>query len=543
MIIVFNNKKTVLITTVGLALFGSLFALFKLYYSKKSKNGDSSRNKNSLKSRSNGKGGHTSSNGSVVGGSTKRLERPNTLKYETKPIGASKSFKSTGSLSKKDRSVLNSAQNADVKNLPAEELLELGLNYLNQAIKSWETALDSIETAAYMQSQTLALPNDEHADIVYRLRNLVDKANDINSNCNKKLVKSSQTLQIIQSRLALKQQFYTDVLLKNNNKTEPIDINGEKDQNLVKSESGSYRTVYSPLDSYAKKFGSYFSDDDNDSFVSADSDVDWLNEEMLRNIEYTDEKNVLYEMGHSNATLGRVSYRVSRCNLLGCKSENDFAAKLHVIRLGFDRLLQNSSKKQWMIEEGRELLANFLKKCDKDYNGFYKTYDELIRFVSTEDNWKNIKDELATRNVNIVNFYDIVLDFILLDAFEDLENPPSAITAVIQNTWLSQSFKETALSTAVWSVLKAKRKLLKYPDGFITRFYSITEYLVPVLCWGFLGTDEELNKSCNFLKNNIVEFLKCLFDTNRTRYTNLDDLAFDIETHTTKYLKEINDNI
>jgi hypothetical protein len=24
----------------------------------------------------------------------------------------------------------------------------------------------------------------------------------------------------------------------------------------------------------------------------------------------------------------------------------------------------------------------------------------------------------------------------------------------------------------------------KYPDGFITRFYSITEYLVPVLAWG-----------------------------------------------------------
>lgn len=44
------------------------------------------------------------------------------------------------------------------KKLPAEELLELGLNYLTQAIKSWETALDSIENAAYMQSQVLALP-------------------------------------------------------------------------------------------------------------------------------------------------------------------------------------------------------------------------------------------------------------------------------------------------------------------------------------------------------------------------------------------------
>ena len=51
---------------------------------------------------------------------------------------------------------LNSSE--DVKNLPAEELLELGLNYLSQAIRSWETALDSIESAAYMQSNTLALP-------------------------------------------------------------------------------------------------------------------------------------------------------------------------------------------------------------------------------------------------------------------------------------------------------------------------------------------------------------------------------------------------
>ena len=163
--------------------------------------------------------------------------------------------------------------------------------------------------------------------------------------------------------------------------------------------------------------------------------------------------------------------------------------------------------------------------------------------MSVESNWKNIKDELATRDVNNLNFYDIALDFILLDAFEDLENPPSAILAVIQNRWLSQSFKETALSTAVWSVLKAKRKLLKYPDCFITRFYSITEYLVPVLAWGFLGTDPELNKSCTFLKSQVVEYLRCLFDINRTRYTNLEELTYDIEAHTKKYLREMTENI
>lgn len=43
-------------------------------------------------------------------------------------------------------------------NMASEELLELGLNYLNQAIKCWESALGNIESAAYMQSQLLALP-------------------------------------------------------------------------------------------------------------------------------------------------------------------------------------------------------------------------------------------------------------------------------------------------------------------------------------------------------------------------------------------------
>ena len=169
----------------------------------------------------------------------------------------------------------------------------------------------------------------------------------------------------------------------------------------------------------------------------------------------------------------------------------------------------------------------------------YKTYDEMVRFVMDSNNLKAIEDELKTREVNCFNFYDVALDFILLDAFEDLESPPSAVTAVIKNKWLSQSFKETALATACWSVLKAKRKYLKYPDGFMSRFYSINEHLAPVLAWGFLGTDEELTKSCNQMKSKLVEYLKCLFDINQTRYTNLEDLVSDIESHSIRYLNEI----
>lgn len=63
--------------------------------------------------------------------------------------------------------------------------------------------------------------------------------------------------------------------------------------------------------------------------------------------------------------------------------------------------------------------------------------------------------------VKCFTMYDIVFDWILMDAFEDLTNPPSSVTSVIQNRWLSNGLKETAISTAVWSILKAKRRLLK----------------------------------------------------------------------------------
>lgn len=40
-----------------------------------------------------------------------------------------------------------------------------------------------------------------------------------------------------------------------------------------------------------------------------------------------------------------------------------------------------------------------------------------------------------------MNIYDIALDFILLDAFEDLDNPPAAVVAVLQNRWITAGMK------------------------------------------------------------------------------------------------------
>jgi len=42
----------------------------------------------------------------------------------------------------------------------------------------------------------------------------------------------------------------------------------------------------------------------------------------------------------------------------------------------------------------------------------------------------------------MLTFYDIVIDFIFFDAFDDLENPPATLSSVMQNRWLTSGFKE-----------------------------------------------------------------------------------------------------
>ena len=68
-----------------------------------------------------------------------------------------------------------------------------------------------------------------------------------------------------------------------------------------------------------------------------------------------------------------------------------------------------------------------------------------------------------------------------------------------------------ALATAVWSVLKAKRRKLLYPDGFISHFYGIMEHLSPVLAWGnaylspsFMSGDNFFNSISFFLVINLM---------------------------------------
>ncbi|XP_024048767.1 mitoguardin 2 isoform X1 [Terrapene carolina triunguis] len=225
---------------------------------------------------------------------------------------------------------------------------------------------------------------------------------------------------------------------------------------------------------------------------------------------------------------GSVSCRTLRTELLGCYHDQDFLAKLHCVRQAFQALLQDESNQLFFGEVGKQMVTGLMTKAEKNPKGFLASYEEMLHYALKQDTWPTTQRELEGRGVVCMNFFDIVLDFILMDAFEDLENPPSSVLAVLRNRWLSDSFKETALATACWSVLKAKRRLLMVPDGFISHFYSVSEHVSPVLAFGFLGPKQQLSEVCGFFKHQIVQYLKDMFDLDNVRYTTVQLLAEDI---------------
>ncbi|XP_059115961.1 mitoguardin 2 isoform X1 [Peromyscus eremicus] len=272
--------------------------------------------------------------------------------------------------------------------------------------------------------------------------------------------------------------------------------------------------------------------DDEDSLTSEDSFFSAT--ELFESLQIGDYPLPLsrpaaaYEEALQLVKEGKVPCRTLRTELLGCYNDQDFLAKLHCVRQAFEGLLEERNNQIFFGEVGRQMVTGLMTRAEKSPKGFLESYEEMLSYALRPETWATTRLELEGRGVACMSFFDIVLDFILMDAFEDLESPPSSVLAVLRNRWLSDSFKETALATACWSVLKAKRRLLMVPDGFISHFYSVSEHVSPVLAFGFLGPKPQLAEVCAFFKHQIVQYLRDMFDLDNVRYTSVPALAEDI---------------
>lgn len=73
--------------------------------------------------------------------------------------------------------------------------------------------------------------------------------------------------------------------------------------------------------------------------------------------------------------------------------------------------------------------------------------------------------------------------------------------------------------------------MLKYPNGFMSHFYVISEQLSPLMAWGFFGPDENLRDICHYFRDETLGFLVDIFSFQKCRFTTLEELSEDILKH------------
>ncbi|KAG5317568.1 MIGA2 protein, partial [Pseudoatta argentina] len=241
------------------------------------------------------------------------------------------------------------------------------------------------------------------------------------------------------------------------------------------------------------------------------------------------EKQKLYHAALKQYEDKGIPCRRLHTELVKCGSDVEYLAKVYCLRQAYTKLFNLPTATAYIVDVGRQVISDLIMYADRDPKDYLMYYERMMEFLQEPRNHSIMEEELTARGVKCMNFYDVLIDFILLDAFEDVEKPPSSVRAIIQNRWVSASFRETlAIGTTLWSVLAGKRKMLKYDQGFLAHFYSISEQISPMFIWGFLGSEESLRSTCQYFKEQVIEFLVDIFNFFKVRYTTVDDLAVDI---------------
>lgn len=389
-----------------------------------------------------------------------------------------------------------------VVNLPVttpENLYLMGMDLFEEALRRWEEALTfrsrqgdddascaSVKTGAGDAIAEQSMEDVISAEFIHRLKSLLQRAYSLQEELEGVLCMSEP------SSHSNSQDKMADILSR-----EELDDACLRDSNSIAS---------------------------TDSFVSA---AELSEHRELRSVLALGH-HLFYEEALQMAEDGDISCRVLRTEMLECLGDIDFLAKLHCVRQACQLILCERTTRLFLADTGKKILSSIIVKAEKSPKRFEEEFEEMISFLEHTEHWENTEVELATRGVKHLNFYDIVLDFILMDSFEDLENPPISIQNVINNRWLNSSFKETAVASSCWSVMKQKRQHMKVSDGFIAHFYAVCEQISPVLAWGFLGPKSSLNDFCCFFKDQVLYFLKDIFDLDKVRYSSVESLAEDM---------------
>ncbi|CAF0903315.1 unnamed protein product [Adineta steineri] len=409
-----------------------------------------------------------------------------------------------------------------------QQLYKHGLEHLNISIDYWQRALTIIDLSLPNQSDLIQNDETSNSNHLNSLRNkiqfLLNKI-DVNSNANELalLLEQEKEQQQIQST-------YDSLPLTNSLTDNSLVILNRSDSIRVQQELQTILSVKSDLSTFNDR-RSLRSIRSNDSFESCPDDAEWLDTGDL----IFDPSSPYYSLppyyvyGLRLAEKNQVQYKKLRTKLLHCSSDTDYLAKLSCIRTACDELLGSDEKKDYLKRVSRAICERFLEKASKDKTRFVRAFEQMNILLANDHNWPMISEELASAGIKSPTVYNVGIDFMLLEGFEILDAPPSAMRTILQNRWFSETFREQALNKAVSCALRVRRATAKHQEGFLTTFLTLIEDMTPIFAWGILGPDSPVKSMCTFIKDTVLDFARSLYDLQRTDYSSLTNLTNDLD--------------
>jgi hypothetical protein len=114
---------------------------------------------------------------------------------------------------------------------------------------------------------------------------------------------------------------------------------------------------------------------------------------------------------------------------------------------------------------------------------------------------------LSQKGIAEISIFDVVIDLCLLDGFDLLASPPSAMMSgkdhftttvnqalVLSNRWMSEDFKRTAMTTALWSYIGRCRSDPSNENPFMAKLFDLAKTIAPAICWGQMGPQRKFGE-------------------------------------------------
>ncbi|CAG0921367.1 unnamed protein product [Notodromas monacha] len=366
----------------------------------------------------------------------------------------------------------------------AQQLGLLGLEALETAIGYWEDAEVAFSREAMTGSGQLALTNKSEAELGRQLQVLLEKAFDLQD--------AGETLFLHEGSLLFSR---------------------EESLATPRMEGGMTRTLS-------------YSSDGCDSFHSALSD---MSDELLEVEGSLGEpgKLALYRLAKAVYEESGIPTRGLYTEIVGLTSDDDYRVKVHCLRLGFQYVFEQDTPRRWFADAGFQILSDLFVRAEKDPREMQMSFEELVNYLMSPNGRRIMTYELKAKGYYATTFFDVVIEN-LLEAFIQIESPPGFVLAVTNNRWLSSRFKESGLTASLWSIIKARKRTLENPEGYLTRYYDLLAHAAPVVVWGFLGTDIRLNQICNAMKDEFSGYVNDIFNVRKVRYTTVEELSQDL---------------